>query len=214
MALTTTLISIPAWLPKSRSWWNEYESWWAVVTVWVMMHPRVGGTFQDLWVRSAYAALGGLWAAFAFAAGNGSPYILAVFAALYMIPMLHRFTQSTHPRSGIVGCLSFTVISLAAYTSPASRSTMVKFAWTRGLAFVVGVVAALLVNWTLWPFIARHELRKSLSAMMLHSAILYRGVVAKYIYYDQSHPPSAADIERSEMLEARLREASCAFASF
>lgn len=37
VALTTTLISIPAWLQQSRGWWNTYESWWAVVTVWVMM---------------------------------------------------------------------------------------------------------------------------------------------------------------------------------
>lgn len=205
VALTTTLISIPAWLQQSRDWWNLHDSWWAVVTIWVMMHPRVGGTFQDLFVRSFYAALGALWAALAYAAGNGNPYALAVFAALYMIPMLHRFTQSSHPRSGIMGCLSFTVISLGAYTNNAQPS-ITTFAWTRGLAFVVGVVAALLVNWILWPFIARHELRKSLSTMLLHSAILYRGVVAKYIYYSTNASPTAQDIERSEMLEGRLRE--------
>ncbi len=206
VALTTTLISIPAWLQRSRSWWNTYESWWAVVTVWVMMHPHVGGTFQDLAVRSFYAALGALWAGLAYAAGNGNPYVLAVFAALYMIPMLHRFSQSSHPRSGVIGCLSFTVISLGAYTNQANPS-IATLAWTRGLAFVIGVVAAILVNWMLWPFIARHELRKSLSTMLLHSAILYRGVVTKYIYYtDPNSAPTAADIARSEMLEGRLRE--------
>ncbi|KAL8821388.1 MAG: hypothetical protein Q9191_007316 [Dirinaria sp. TL-2023a] len=205
VALSTTMISIPAWLQQSRGWWNDYESWWAVVTIWVMMHPRVGGTFQDLWVRSAYAALGAVWAGLGYAAGKGNPYVLAVFAALYMIPTLHRFTQSSHPRSGLVGCLSFTVISLAAYTNHAEPS-IVKFAWTRGLAFVVGVVVALLVNWILWPFVARHELRKCLAGMMLHSAILYRGVVAKYIYYDQNSAPTADDVAHSEMLEGRLRE--------
>ena len=205
VALTTTIISIPAWLQQSRGWWNNYESWWAVVTAWMMMHPRVGGTFQDLWVRSGYAALGALWAALGYAAGNGSPYVLAVFAALYMIPVLHRFTQSSHPRSGVVGCLSFTVISLAAYTNRAEPS-IAKFAWTRGLAFVVGVMAALIVNWVLWPFVARHELRKSLAAMMLHSAVLYRGVIARYILYDQNHAPTPEDVARSEMLECRLRE--------
>jgi len=206
VALTTTLISIPAWLQQSRGWWNAYESWWAVVTVWVMMHPRVGGTFQDLVVRSFYAAFGALWAGLAYAAGNGNPYIMAVFAALYMIPMLHRFTQSSHPRSGVMGCLSFTVISLGAYTNQANPA-IATFAWMRGLAFVIGVVAAIVVNWLLWPFIARHELRKSLSTMLLHSAILYRGVIAKYIYYtDPNSAPTAADIARSEMLEGRLRE--------
>ena len=205
VALVTTLISIPAWLQQSRGWWNDSESWWAVVTVWMMMHPRVGGTFQDLATRSLCAALGAIWGGLAWAAGSGNPYVLAVFAALFMFPMLHRFTQSRHPRSGIVGCISFTVVSLGAYTDNAQPS-ITQFAWTRGVAFIVGVVAALMTNWILWPFIARHELRKSLSTMMLHSAILYRSVVARYIYYTENHAPSPTDIQRSEMLEGRLRE--------
>lgn len=205
VALVTTLLSVPAWLQQSRGWWNDSESWWAVVTVWMMMHPRVGGTFQDLWARSLCAALGAIWAGFGLAAGSGNPYVLAVFAALFMFPMLHRFTQSSHPRSGIVGCISFTVVSLGAYTNK-TQSSITQYAWTRGTAFIVGIVAALLTNWILWPFIARHELRKSLSTMMLHSAILYRGVVARYIYYTENNAPGPADIERSEMLECRLRE--------
>ena len=205
VTLVTTLLSIPAWLPQSRDWWNEYESWWAVVTVWIMMHPRVGGTIQDLAVRVFCAALGAVWGGLAYAADGGNPYVMAVFAALYMLPMLYRFTQSPHPRSGIIGCLSFTVVSLSAYTEGGKPST-VTLAWTRGLAFVIGVVAALTVNWILWPFVARHELRKSLSAMMLHSAILYRGVVAKYVYHSPGEGPGPEDIARSEMLEGRLRE--------
>ncbi|KAK4692460.1 hypothetical protein P7C71_g4752, partial [Lecanoromycetidae sp. Uapishka_2] len=205
VTLVTTLISVPAWLPPSRVWWNDNESWWTVVTVWVMMHPRVGGTLQDLVVRVFCAAIGALWGGFAYAAGGGNPYVMAVFAAIYMLPMLYRFTQSSHPRSGVIGCISFTVVSLSAYTN-AAQPSIVTIAWTRGLAFIVGTIAALVVNWILWPFIARHELRKSLSAMMLHSAILYRGVIAKYIYYSKGEEPGPEDIARSEMLEGRLRE--------
>lgn len=205
VTLVTTLLSVPAWLPQSRGWWNDNESWWTVVTVWAMMHPRVGGTFQDLAVRTFCAAIGAIWAGLAYAADDGNPYVMALFAAVYMIPMLYRFTQSSHPRSGVVGCLSFTVVSLSAYTEGGYPS-IVTIAWTRGLTFVVGLVAALTVNWVLWPFVARHELRKSLSSMMLHSAILYRGVIAKYIYYTKGEEPGPKDVARSEMLEGRLRE--------
>jgi hypothetical protein len=31
VAIVTSLLSVPAWLPQNRDWWNEYESWWAVV---------------------------------------------------------------------------------------------------------------------------------------------------------------------------------------
>ena len=205
VTLTTTLLSIPAWLPQSRGWWNNYESWWTVVTVWLMMHPRVGGTFQDLFTRCFCAAIGAVWGGLAFRAGNGNPYVMAVFAVAYLIPMLHRFTQSSHPRSGFIGCVSFVVISLDTYTAK-GRPSIVQIVWTRGLAFVVGIVAAVIVNWVLWPFIARHELRKSISAMMLHSAILYRGLISKCVYYAEGEAPGPQDIERSEMLEGRLRE--------
>lgn len=83
---------------------------------------------------------------------------------------------------------------------------IVTLSWSLGLAFVVGVVSAVVVNWVLWPFVARHELRKSISAMLFHSAIIYRGVVSKYIYYEDGQAPGKDDIERSEELEGRLRE--------
>lgn len=107
-----------------------------------------------------------------------------------------RYTQSSHPRSGIVGCISFVVVSLGAKEANGLPS-VVQVAWTRGLAFVVGVVAAVSVNWILWPFIARHELRKALSAMLIYSSIIYRGVVAKYVYYEDGEEPGEKDIERS-----------------
>lgn len=131
---------------------------------------------------------------------------MALFSAIFMLPMIYRYTQSHHPRSGIVGCLTYTVVSLSKLSSHTSSSSPFTMAWTRGLSFVIGVISAIVVNWILWPFVARHELRKALSHMIMHSAIMYRGVVAKYIYYSFDEPPSAGDIARSEQLEGRLRE--------
>ncbi|KAL8801136.1 MAG: hypothetical protein Q9200_007042 [Gallowayella weberi] len=205
VVLATTLLSIPAWLEQSRDWWNDYELWWTVVTVWLMTHPRVSGTLQDLAARLFCAALGAVWGGLAYAADGGNPYVMAVFAAFFMIPMIHRYTQSVHPRSGLVGCITFTVISLSALADEGRPST-VKIVWTRGLGFAVAIFASILTNWVMWPFVARHELKKSISAMMLHLAILYRSVVSKYILYAEQKAPSAQDIERSEMLEGRLRE--------
>ena len=205
VAITTSLLSIPAWLTQSRGWWNENESWWAVVTVWVMSHPRVGGNFQDLVTRALCGILGAVWGGLAYGADNGNPYIMAVFAAIFMIPMIYRYTQSSHPRSGIVGCISFVVVSLGAKAADGFPSPT-QIAWTRGLAFVIGIVTAVVINWILWPFVARHELRKALSAMMIYSSIIYRGVVAKYVYYEEGEEPQETDVQRSEMLEGRLRE--------
>ena len=220
VTLASTLLAIPAWLPQSRDWWNDNQAWWAVVAVWLMMHPRVGGTFQDLFTRCFCAALGAAWGALACVAASAGrvgrpsrtpthptqPIVLAVFAAFYLPPMLWRFTQSRHPRSGFVGCISFIVVSLDAYTVGGGRDIGARVAWTRGTAFVVGITAAVVVNWVLWPFVARHELRKSVATMMIHLSLLYRGVIAKYVYPTEGEGPATQDVQRSEMLEGRLRE--------
>jgi hypothetical protein len=203
--VVTTLLSVPAWLDQSVGWYNDYQSWWAVILAWLMMHPRVGGNIQDLITRSLCGVLGAVWGGLSYAAGDGNPYVIAVFAAIWMIPMMYRFTQSTHPRSGVVGCISFTVVSLTEYRYHGELSVAI-VAVTHGVAFVVGITSAVVVNWILWPFVARHELRKSISAMIFHSAVIYRGVVANYIYYDEGQEPGKEEIAQSELLEGRLRE--------
>ncbi|KAA8909151.1 hypothetical protein FN846DRAFT_627486 [Sphaerosporella brunnea] len=173
-------LSVPAWLNQSRGWWAEKDSWWAVVAAWIMMHPRVGGNAQDLVTRTIATLLGAVWgglaAAAARAAGSASPYVLAVFAAIFMIPAVFRFMLSAHPRSGLMACLSFTVVSLSGRNHSGGHSP-VEIAWSRGVALSTGVVAAVIVNWVVWPFVARHELRKSLSYMLLNLGIAYRGVI-------------------------------------
>ncbi|KAL6873005.1 hypothetical protein J3F83DRAFT_713461 [Trichoderma novae-zelandiae] len=203
--LVTSLLSIPSYLRRDKVWWDEYEAWWAVTMSWLLIHSRVGGNVQDLVARAALAILGAVWGGLAHAAGGGSPYVVAVFAAIFMVPMLYRFTLSSHPRSGLVGCLSFTVVSLQLQagqlpSSPASTAVL------RGVIFLVGTTAPILVNWCLWPFVARHELRKSLSSMLFFLSIIYRNVVAKYIYFEQGKEPTPEDIVKSEILEGRIRE--------
>jgi hypothetical protein len=39
---------------------------------------------------------------------------------------------------------------------------------------VLGVVASITVIWVLWPFIARHDLRKGMALMMFYCSINYR----------------------------------------
>lgn len=63
---------------------------------------RTGGNIQDLFTRAVCAVLGSLWGALSFTAANGSPYVIAVFSLIFMLPMIYRFTQSTHPVSCLV----------------------------------------------------------------------------------------------------------------
>ncbi|KAM0331666.1 hypothetical protein ACHAQA_003345 [Verticillium albo-atrum] len=123
--------------------------------------------------------------------------------------VLHRLqgfeSKYALKRSGIAGCLSFSVISLALVTAEGQQSAA-HMAVTRGVAFLVGTVSAVMINWVLWPFVSRHELRKAISSMLFYQSVIYRSVVSKYVYYEDQKQPTKQDIERSEMLEGRLRE--------
>ncbi|KAI1410469.1 hypothetical protein F5Y13DRAFT_181393 [Hypoxylon sp. FL1857] len=204
-AMITSLLSIPAWQSHNHGWWDSYEVWWGVVMAWLIMGPRTGGNIQDLFTRALCAVLGSLWAGLSYAAGNGSPYVIAVFAVIFMLPMIYRYTQSAHPRSGLVGCISFTVVSLAEVAAQGKPSPAT-IAATHGTAMVVGVVASVIVNWILWPFVARHDLRKAVATMMFYCSIVYRSIVSRYVYYEEGDEPTKEDIRASEILEGRLRE--------
>ncbi|KAJ2988847.1 hypothetical protein NUW58_g3765 [Xylaria curta] len=218
-ALATSLLALPAYLTRSHSWWDRYEGWWGVVMGWLILGPRTGGNVQDLFTRALCAVLGSLWAGLSFTAGNGNPYIMAVFAAIFMLPMMYRYTQSTHPRSGIVGCITFTVVSLSekilsdvSIPEDSSRGvqegkpSVATIAATRGAAMVFGVIVSIIINWALWPFVARHDLRKGLASMIFNCSIVYRSTISKYIYYEEGNAPTKQDVETSEILEGRLRE--------
>ena len=97
VCLVTSLLSIPSYLEQGHAWWDRYEAWWAVVMAWAMMHPRVGGSIQDLFTRASITIFGAVWSGIAYAAGQGNPYVMAVFAAMYMLPMLYRYAISSHP---------------------------------------------------------------------------------------------------------------------
>lgn len=97
VAILTSVLALPAWISGASQWWHRYEAWWAVCMGWIMLHPRVGGNIQDLVTRASAALLGAAWSDAAYAAGNGNPFVMAAFAAVYMLPMIYRFTQSTHP---------------------------------------------------------------------------------------------------------------------
>jgi hypothetical protein len=92
-----------------------------------------------------------------------------------------------------------------------------------GLAFFIGTAVPIIVNWILWPFVARHELRHALSSMLFFMSVLYRSerrfhlyptilanvpadVVGKYVYFGDGKEPRPEDIRQSEILEGKLRE--------
>lgn len=130
-SIIVTSLCIPGWIHHSRDWFNNYNLWTAPFIAVVIMHPRVGGNLHDLFVRTACAILGVVWAGISFRAHYGNPYVLCVMCAVFskyitaniLIPFFfltivfsdsgfYRYVISLHPRSGSLACISFTITSL------------------------------------------------------------------------------------------------------
>jgi hypothetical protein len=113
---------------------------------------RVGGNFQDLVTRSLTGLIGAAWGGFAYAARDGDPYVMAVFAAIYMIPMMYRFTQSSHPRSGIVGTSKPSIHSIHNANNAQDASASLSFHSVHPIFMAPSQSKPLhgLVQWLLW----------------------------------------------------------------
>lgn len=208
-SITILLLCLPAYIDSSQGWYNKYDVWMAPLIALVVLHPRVGGSLHDLIVRSFFAFIGVLWAAIGHRADNGNAYVLAVFAGLFMGPNFYRFVQSSHPRSGLIACISFTLVSQSMYQTKADDTAIIKDAWTRGVAIIVGVTSSICINWIFWPFVARHEVRKGMAIVLLYLSQSYQIVADRYLYKYQGDDPDQWTIALSEIREARLRSGKC-----
>ncbi|RDW28886.1 hypothetical protein B0I73DRAFT_129601 [Yarrowia lipolytica] len=212
--IAVTLLSLPGWL-EGHDWYQHYDAFWAPILVLISLHPRAGGNAHDLIVRTVVAIIGAVFGALAAGIWQGhkaSPYIMGVFCAVFMIPCLYRFTVSNHPRSGLMGCLSFTIVALGIYTDKLQGpkrwrdANPVTGTWTRALGILIGLWSAILISWILWPFVARTESRVFTADMLGHVSQCYQIVADRYLYHDLDDDPTTLAIELSQIREARMRQ--------
>lgn len=77
----------------------------------------------------------------------------------------------------MVGCISFSVISLGLQYH-ANEPDITLLAVAKGVSFLVGTSVPIVVNWIIWPFVARHELRFALSSMLFFMSVIYRSTLS------------------------------------
>ena len=91
------------------------------------------------------------------------------------------------------------------YSSKSRNDTIIKNSWTRGVTLIIGVASPILINWIFWPFVARHEVRKVMSMVLLHLSQCYQGVADRHLYKYEEDEPTQLTLSLSEVYEARLR---------
>ncbi|KAI8090955.1 uncharacterized protein B0P05DRAFT_627272 [Gilbertella persicaria] len=189
MATAVLVLTLPAFIPSSSSWYFNVRGQWAPMTVIAIMNPTSGGTLQASFWRIVGTLVGAFVGWAALAADAGSPYLLGLFAVLLALPFFYIHLASTFNKVGIVCLTTYEVVALSRYAMPPAGETV---------SDTVCLV---------WPFVARHMVRKSIAACMGHLEDYYTFIMGTYLYHDPQTIPSDAEITRGIKMESKIQSA-------
>ncbi|GAA5794766.1 hypothetical protein HPULCUR_000112 [Helicostylum pulchrum] len=207
MAAAVLSLCMPAFIPNSVDWYSSVRGQWAPMTVIAIMNPTSGGTLEASFWRIIGTLVGAFTGWAALAAGDNSPYLLALFAVLLAIPFFYIHLASTYNKVGIVCLTTYMVVALSRYAYPIPGETIESTVWKRTATVIVGVCVALLLNSLIWPFVARYMVRKSIAVCLGHLEDYYTYIMGTFLYHDPDGGPTDAEITRGEKLESKIQSA-------
>ncbi|KAI9474873.1 Fusaric acid resistance protein-like-domain-containing protein [Zychaea mexicana] len=204
-AVAVTSLCIPAFVPESAGWFIQDRGQWASVTVIAIMNPTSGGTLHASAWRVVGTIIGAMVGLAALATGESSAYVLAVFAVLLAVPFFYIHLGSTYNKIGIVVLVTYVAVALTRYAQPNPGESIYTTVWKRMVTVIVGIVVAMILNSAVWPFIARHATRKSVSGISNRLGEYYNFLVGTFLYHDIDVPPTEDDMRRCTKIEDKIQ---------
>ncbi|KAI8145876.1 Fusaric acid resistance protein-like-domain-containing protein [Fennellomyces sp. T-0311] len=204
-AVAVTLLCIPAFVPDSADWYLQEKGQWAAVTVVAIMNPTSGGTLNASVWRIVGTVIGAFVGWAALETDDGSAYVLGFFAIVLAIPFFYIHLASTYNKVGIVVLITYVAVALTRYAQPVQGDTVTDTVWKRMLTVISGIIVAMILNTLVWPFIARHATRRSVSSIMSRLGEYYNFLVGTFLYHDPSVPPTESDITKGSKLESKIQ---------
>ncbi|KAM3579788.1 hypothetical protein VKS41_007869 [Umbelopsis sp. WA50703] len=206
MAIAVLLLSLPAYIPSSQAWYADVRGQWASVTVIAIMNPTTGGTVVGCIWRIVGTIVGVLvgWAALA---ADPGPYATIFFGFVLCIFFFYIHLATTFNRVAIVVLIAFEIVAVGERVNPLPGESIEQMVLKRTLTMMVGIATALIFNWFLWPFVARHQLRKSLADVIIELGEYYAFLISAFLYDDIHRLPAMEDIKSCEKQERNLQRA-------
>lgn len=201
---------LPGWLPDSYHWYQQYQCWWAPMTFFLLAHRKYSGKWDTMVRRLGSALVGIFWGWAANQSRHfGSPYVICTFGGLLALPFAMNFLVYRNTKSSFAALLCFSVIALEPYSkghSSLNTAGIWKNTWVTGLAFVIAILTSVPINWIVWSFKARSELRLSVSSLLAHISQSYQSVTDRYLYRDSNDAPTELTLALSHIREVRLTQ--------
>ncbi|KAG0172340.1 hypothetical protein DFQ28_011056 [Apophysomyces sp. BC1034] len=205
-AIAVGILTVPAYIPESHTWFNDARGQWGALTIITIMNPTSGGTLQaGLW-RLVGTVVGGFWGWAALEANGSSPYVLCAFAVIIALPTFYIHFATSYNKVGIITLVSYMIIALNRYAKPVANESTAATVWKRTGTLVVGIIFAAVLNWMLWPFVARDAVRKSISGVLDDLGDYFTYLMGTFLYHDKGIPPTEDDIKESRKIEKKIQK--------
>ncbi|OZJ07012.1 hypothetical protein BZG36_00115 [Bifiguratus adelaidae] len=175
-----TILAIPAWflIEGLNTWYNNNHGQWALLSGMVVLNFTVGTTILQCFYRVVATVIGAVWGYIALlAVGRHNPYILMVMVCIFAVPFWYIFLGSRHPRIGMMALLTLAVIVNTGYIKTYNE-TVFEIAYERTLTAVIAIVVVMIINWSLWPMLAREHMRLRMVALFVDAGIYYSQVAS------------------------------------
>lgn len=156
------LVSLPAFIQDWYIWYENLRVQWALISAMVAMETTRGMTFRTAGMKLAGALMGGLAAWIVMEMGRGSCYVSIGLTTIVGVVVGGLISNPKSVKAGTVLALAYNVILGVATIFPDHGTTTAAFS-RRILTLPVGVVVAMIVHLTLFPFRSRIALAKALS---------------------------------------------------
>lgn len=145
-----------AFVPETRSYYQDYYGHWAILSTVVTMTPTVGGTNTAGLYRILGTLVGAGYSYLIWNAFPNDPVWLMSAITIFAAPCFYIFLYSDYPRLAQVMLLTVCATVVANYANrdnPSWQFTIWELAWKRAVVVIAGIVAGLLVTWVSFTLI-------------------------------------------------------------
>ncbi|GAA5801193.1 hypothetical protein HPULCUR_006636 [Helicostylum pulchrum] len=206
LSLAVGLLTFPAWVSEYRDWFLNIRGQWAALTVIAVMSPTSGGTLSSgLW-RLAGTLIGAFTAWAVLEIDGTSGYLISGFSFVLAVPLFYIHFSTSYAKVTIVTLISYMIVSLSQYVAPVPNETVAEMVWLRTTTLIIGLFVALFLNWTVWPFIAREAVRKTLASAIGDIGDYYSYIMGTFLYHDQGLFPTEDEFEEAQKMEHNLEK--------
>ncbi|KAL9557127.1 hypothetical protein MBANPS3_001545 [Mucor bainieri] len=181
-----TLLSLPAFLASSATWFFAWRGQWATITLMLWMFPMAGMFFftqvytfeKAVILRVLGTVLGGVAGIIVWEITRGNPYGLAVLMFFVMMPLYYVFfTSQIMNIVAIMTQITLILVVIMEYTyvvsGAATYDSVEVVAGKRMLLVIIGVAAAAVLAVFPKAVTGRVELRKRISRTIHDLSKLY-----------------------------------------